>query len=395
MADVIELGILHDRVAQIDTDVGKDTLGAGIIGFHQLLNHLQFLGRGQGGVQRNTGPGRQLDDRVLREVFTAHADITGPFVGHGVLIQVNGGKGKLVDPAQHLSVLVDIANGLAGAHGDAHERTGIHAHGAGQRGHVSVVGDHNRHIADGCAGPVIDGFDFVPAGAGNLNEQGGDHGRVADKGTGGGYADGVHPGHFGCGGFEGVQNLLVVVVGVGLGFREPDDLLGIDAFAVDHSGNLPIGTAGVKANATAVQMAADGHGVLVGGRRFFVGQVDHFQIPLIELLYEVKVKGAFAVGLIGAAQLLRQLGAAADVDPEATDGVEQEFDDPLHIAVIGIAHFGSAVNSGVSDGDMSFVPFHGDGQRNGSTLLIVLHPDAEGNEAGVQNGGVLHVIMNA
>ena len=134
-------------------------------------------------------------------------------------------------------------------------------------------------------------------GAGNFDEQRRDHGRVADEGACGGHADGVHPGHLGCGALERGYDAVIMVLGVCLELGEPDDFLGVDALAVDHGRDLPVGTAGVEADAAAVQIAADGF----GDRDWRPGQSSRgrstiFQIPLIELVEERIVKMPLALG---------------------------------------------------------------------------------------------------
>ena len=121
MLDVVELGVQHHGVCQIRADGLENGLGAGVVLLHQCLNDLQLLRGRQIFVQRNAGGGRQLDDCVLGEILAAHAEIRGPLVLHGVLAQVNGGEGQLVDPAENILVLVHVAHGLGGTHGDAHD----------------------------------------------------------------------------------------------------------------------------------------------------------------------------------------------------------------------------------------------------------------------------------
>ena len=186
-----------------------------------------------------------------------------------------------------------------------------------------------------------------------------------------------------------------VVVGILLQFGEPDHFLGVDALAVDDSGDLPVGAAGVEADAAAVHMAAHGLSHLVGGRALLQRQIQNLQIPLVELIDEGKIKVALTLGGVGLLQPLRQLAAAADGHPEAAGGPQQELDITLHIAVVGLCHFGGAVNHGVVDGNPTLVPLQCDGQRLGSALQIRLAPDTKGNKGGIQLGCVLHFIVYA
>ena len=395
MVDVIELGVQHHGVGQVDADGLKDCLRAGIVLLHQLLHSLQLLSGGQIGVQLDTGPGRQLDDSVLREVLAANADVGGPLVSHGLLVQVNGGESQLADPAQHILVLVNIAHSFAGAHGQAHDRAAAHAHSAGQSGDVAVIGNHHGDIADLGAGPVVDGLDLIPAGAGDLDEQTGDHGSIADENTGRGNADAVHPGHLGGRGAEGIQNTLELVLGIGLGLGMPDHFLGVNALAVDDSGDLTVGTAGIKADAAAVHVAADGTGGLVGSGAGAQGQIQDLQLALVELLEEVVIEEADTVSGVGLLQLLGDLGATADTDLKTADGPQQELDIAFHIAVVRISHFGSAVDIGVAHGNMTLVTLNSNGDGVLGALQISIGPNAEGDKIRVQRRNVLQIIAYA
>ena len=214
--------------------------------------------------------GASLMTRVLGEVLHAAADVPGPLVLHGVGGHVHRGEGQLVEPAGDVAVLVHVAHRLAGAHGDAQDVVLLQAHGAGQGGHVAVVGHHVGHVAEGVAdGPDVDVLHLgVEQILGHLQEQGGHHGAVLDVDAGGGHAHRVHPGHVGGGGLQGGDDALIVVVRVGGDLGEPHHLLGEHGLPVDDGGHLPVGPAGVEADAAAAQVAAHGLGIaLLGGHR--------------------------------------------------------------------------------------------------------------------------------
>ncbi len=382
-------------------------------------------------IQLDAGTGGQLDDGVLREVLAAHAEVGGPLVLHGVGAQVNGSESQLGDPALHILVLVHIAHGLGGAHGQTHDVALVQTNGASQSGHDADVGNDTGHIADLGGSPVVHGLDLVPAAAGHLVEDAGDHGSVADEGAGAGYADGVHPGHLGGGGLQGFYDAVELVGGILVQLGIPDHFLGVDALAVDHSGNFAVGSACVKADAAAVQMTADGHGLLVGLGAGIQGQIYDLQMLFVQLEEEVVVKGALAVFLlvglgagiqgqiydlqmlfvqleeevvvkgalavfgVSVLQLLGDVRAAADGHPEATDGPQQELHIPLHIAVVRLCHFGGAVDEGAVDGDLALIPLNGDGKGLVRALEVCFGPYAEGDETGVEDGDVLHFVVNA
>ena len=95
-----------------------------------------------------------------------------------------------------------------------------------------------------------------------------------------------------CGGFQGGHDAVVVIPGVGVQLGVPDHLLRVDAFPVDDSGNFPVGTAGIKPDAAALQMAANGLWGVLGGGQVVTG--NHFKGALIYIGHEVAVKSAAA-----------------------------------------------------------------------------------------------------
>ena len=147
----------------------------------QLLHFLELFRRRQAFCQRNASRRSQLYDRVLRKVFAADADVAGPFIAHGVFIQIDRRKRQLAEPAEQIAVSVHIANRFARAHSKTHDRAFMQTHCTCKRGHVAVVGDDDGHIADLLRGAVEDGLDLFAAAARHLEEDGGNHRRVADE----------------------------------------------------------------------------------------------------------------------------------------------------------------------------------------------------------------------
>ena len=141
-------------------------------------------------------------------------------------------------------------------------------------------------------------------------------------------------------------------------------------------------------------MAAQGLGNLIGSGASFQGQVDDLKIHLVELMEEVKVKGPFARKGVVLPELLRNGGASADIDLEAADGPQQELYHSFHVPVVGLGHFRRAVDTCSADRDPALIPFHGNGDRLLRALQIGVHPDTEGDKAGIQLGNVLHGEVN-
>ena len=307
MADVIEPGVVGDGVAEVHADALVDLRGHGVARGHLLLHHLQLLGRGQALVQLDARGGGQLDHRILGEVLHTAAVVAAPLVHHGGLAGVHRDEGQLIEPTQDVHVLVHKARGLAGAHGDAQDVAAVQIHGPGQGGHVAVVGHLDGDILPQLPCHVqVHGLDVpVEVLLAHLQEQGGHHDPVVNVHARAGHADGVHPGHMGGGGLHGLEDTVVVVLGVGLQLGEPHDLLAVDALAVHHRGDLPVAAARVKADAAAVQVTAHTAGGLTAhGHRGGILGVMHLEGPFIHRGHEVRVKGPGAAGGIGGLQVL-------------------------------------------------------------------------------------------
>ena len=142
-------------------------------------------------------------------------------------------------------------------------------------------------------------------------------------------------------------------------------------------------------------MSADGDRGLVGLGTVLYGAVDDLKGHLVDILHELDIKFSLALESVGLLQPLCQRGVAADIDAEAADGPEQEFDVPLHIAVIRLPQGLGSVNFRVMHGDLALVALDGDGQGLFRALFVGVDPDAEGNEVAVQAGEILYRVFNA
>ena len=175
----------------------------------------------------------------------------------------------------------------------------------------------------------------------------------------------------------------------------PDHLLRVDTLAVDHSGDLAVGSTGIKADAAAIHMTTDGAGGLIGLGAGTQGQIQDLQLALIELLEEIIVEESDTLGGVGLLQLLSDLAAAADAHTEATDGPQQELDIALHIAIVSLSHLGGTVDEGVTDGNMALIPLHSDGEGLLSTLEVGIRPDTEGDKLRVKGRNMLQIVAYA
>ena len=185
--------------------------------------------------------------------------------------------------------------------------------------------------------------------------------------------------------------MAVLIARIRVLLGEPDNFLRVNSLAVNDSGDLPVGSAGVEADAAAVQMAAQGLGSLVGSGALIQRQRNDLQLLLIKLLEEVIVKSTLAIDRIGGLQFLGQLITAADIDLEATDGPQQELHIPLHIPVVSLSHFSGSVDLGVVNGNIALILFNSNGNGLSSTLQVALCPQAEGDKFRIQFRDILHV----
>ena len=350
-------------MAQVHADGLVDRRRPGIVLGHEALDHLQLLRRGQALVQLDPRPGGQLDDAVLGEVLHAAADVPAPLVHHGVRRGVHGHEGQLVEPTGDVALPVHVAHGLAGAHGDAQHVVVLQAHGPGQGGHVAVVAHGVGDVPEGVLHrPDVDVLHLgVERILGHLQKQGGHHGPVVDEHAGGADAHRVHPGHVLGGGLEGGHDAVVVVLGIGGHLRVPDHLLGEHGLPVHHGGHLPVGPAGVEANAAAVYMPADGlgHVPLLGD----LVADDHFEGPLVHAGHEVGVKGPGSGEGVGLLQIGTDPLVAADIDLPAALHPQQALHQPVHVVAVGLIPLVGAVDEGMAHRHLSPVPLHGDGHR--------------------------------
>ena len=212
-------------MCQLHADGIEDRQRIGIAAFRQLLHFLELFSGCEMLRQRDACGGRELCDRVLREIFAADTEIAGPLIAHGVFIQIDRCKGQLVEPAENISLGVDVTDSFARAHCKAHDAAFVKAHIARQCSHVAVVGNDDGYIADLLRSAVIDRFDLLAAFTRDLDKQGGHHRCIADEGAGGGNADAVDARHFGGCGLKSRDDAVKLILRVGAGFRVPDDLL--------------------------------------------------------------------------------------------------------------------------------------------------------------------------
>ncbi len=124
---------------------------------------------------------------------------------------------------------------------------------------------------------------------------------------------------------------LVVIAPVGLVLGVPRDLLLPDGLAVDDRGGLAVGGAEIKADAVAVEVAAEGLGsVLLGGAVFERNALD-LESLLVDAAHEVVVERTRAVGRVDLLEVIGDLRLAGDGHLVAAALPEEELDEALGI----------------------------------------------------------------
>ena len=284
--------------------------------------------------------------------------------------------------------------GLAGTHGDAEHVVVVEAHSAGKGGDVAVVGDYQGHVAYLLRSADVDVLDLlVELVLRHLEEEGSDHGAVLDVDAGGRDADGVHARHVGGGGLEGVHDALEVIVRVGCGFGEPDDLFGEHALAVDDGGDLAVGAAGVEADAAAGKVTA--YGLRVGLLCGELGAGNDLKGPLVDAGHEVSVEGTAAFGGVGGADVFVNALVAADIDLPAAEEPEHGLDHAVGVVFVRLCEVGRAVNEGIHNGNLAARALDGYAEA----LLCALEESGvelvQGDIVLVQFGDVFNVYLNS
>ena len=118
---VIIIVVQRKRVRKIRPYAAIDRGGFGIALLRKTLYRFQSFCIWHIRGKFNTGKSRKLCDRILREILHAAADIARPLVPHSAGRRVHRHKRKLIEPAGHATVFVNIADGLARPHRYAEE----------------------------------------------------------------------------------------------------------------------------------------------------------------------------------------------------------------------------------------------------------------------------------
>ena len=160
------------------------------------------------------------------------------------------------------------------------------------------------------------------------------------------------------GGFQCGHDPVIVIIRIRGGLRKPDDLFGINRLPVDHGGNLAVTAAGVKTDPAAVQVPADGLGLVMGFRKPVDG--NHLEGMLKDLGHEVGVKGLLSSLTVGVLQICADFFIPADKDPETALHPEKGFDKALNIIAVGVRPLRGAVDERADRGHLTAGTLDGD-----------------------------------
>ena len=189
------------------------------------------------------------------------------------------------------------------------------------------------------------------------------------------------------------HNAVIVIVRVGIGFREPDHFFAVYALTVDDSGNLPVGAACVKADAAAFQMTADG----LGKALFFGHSVypQHFKGVLEYVAHVIKIECPGAVERVMLLHGVANGLVAAEVNAETALHPQQRFNQTVNIIDVRLTIFLGSVNLGVHSGHLTLRTLHSHGERLPGVCQKCLVKTAQGNELRIQRRQVPYRNVNA
>ena len=99
MLQIVEVGVVRDRVTQVNADALPDLRRALMAGLQLGLHVLELLRFGGLRGQLDADYRRQAEDALLGEVERAHARVARPLVGRRGRIVIHRREGQLVQPA--------------------------------------------------------------------------------------------------------------------------------------------------------------------------------------------------------------------------------------------------------------------------------------------------------
>ena len=193
----------------------------------------------------------------------------------------------------------------------------------------------------------------------------------------------------GSGGLQRLYDAVVVIIGVGIDFGEPNHFLGVHGLAVNHGADLPVRSAGIEADAAALKVAAHLlRGIVVFGnlvhQQNLEGMLEH-------VCHVVPVKFLLAAGTVDAAQVVINHFVAADINAEAALHPQDELYQAVNVEAVSFLHFRRTVNKGVEASHFTLCSLHSDGHRLPGICQKGLIEQMQGDEPGVKLRAVLDI----
>ncbi len=141
-------------------------------------------------------------------------------------------------------------------------------------------------------------------------------------------------------------------------------------------------------------MATDLLSGFIGSGEVGFGYRQHLKGFLVDIPHELVVEGAISLRRVDLGQLSSDIIGTADVDAKAADGPELELDQALHEAQVCLGE-PAATDEALADGDQPVFALHGYLDRMGGLFEVFPHPDTEGDEIRIEDGGVLDGAFDA
>jgi hypothetical protein len=139
VANIVEVGVVREGVAEECADGLVNFFGAFVAGVHELLDFLEFFGQWKLRWKFDSAAAVQACDGLLGKIEGADAVVAGPFVDGGLRIVIDWCEGEFVKPGGDVAVGSDVAACGAGAHRDAEDGIDAERHRAGEGGDFAVV----------------------------------------------------------------------------------------------------------------------------------------------------------------------------------------------------------------------------------------------------------------
>ena len=185
-----------------------------------------------------------------------------------------------------------------------------------------------------------------------------------------------------------------MIIGIGVDLRQPNDLLGIDYFAVYHSGNLHIRSACVKADTATVHIAAYRLGGGFGLGLFFIRNIYDLKLIFVNIRHGLHVKVLSAASLIKVSQCCVNLCVTANSHLVAACCPQHKLQNSFGIVAVVCKIFFRTVDLGVVNAHVAVFSVNSDGEGLGCILFECVHIKTHRNEFGFKHRCFFYTYFN-